>query len=402
MRKIFVLAICIILIFNSISFQPLFADEIDDGEYYIDAFKGNDVEAINNKAIHINAGAAIVMDMKSGRVLYEKNARVRRAIASTTKIMTALLAIENGNLNDTVTVSKRAARVSGSTIDLKQGQKLKLQELLYGLMLKSGNDAAITIAEHIGGSVEGFVEMMNRKAGEIGAKDTSFRSPHGLDMTDHYSTAYDLARITKYALENPTFSKIVGTESAYVGMKMVHNTNELLGAYPGADGVKTGYTGQAGRCLVTSVTRNAWRIISVVLGSPTRSARARSSQTILDFAYDNYKPYTLIKAEQNMASLEVIKGKEPIVSVQAVEQIRLPLSQDEVDSLRTEVDLPEALTAPVDAGIEIGSIKYVVNDKVVAQTALKTSREVPRKNVFSYLGEIFGMWVDTARNGMFP
>jgi serine-type D-Ala-D-Ala carboxypeptidase (penicillin-binding protein 5/6) len=402
MKKILINILSLAILVGSIHLSFIYADEVDNQIPNMDAFSTTGVNSAAIKAISINAGAAIVMDTRSGRVLFEKNAHTRRAIASTTKIMTGIIAIENGNLEDTVTISKKAAGVWGSTIDLKVGQTFKLKELLYGLLLQSGNDAAIAIAEHIGGSVDAFLDMMNNKAAEIGAKDTSFRSPHGLDMAEHFSTAYDLALITKYALANPLFSKIVGTKSAYVGNRMMNNTNELLGVYPGADGVKTGYTGQAGRCLVTSATRNNMRIISVVLGSPTRTARALSSKTILDYAFGTYKTYTLLEAEQKIDSLQVIKGKEKFVTIKAVNQISIPLTSEEKNSLQTVIDLPVNVTAPIEAGIEIGSIKYRLNGKVFAQTPLKTGEKVLHKNVLDYIGEIFEMWVGTSQNGIFP
>lgn len=333
--------------------------------------------------ININASSAIVMDMETGRVLFEKNAYVKRPIASTTKIMTAILAIENGNLDDEVTVSERACQIWGSDIGLKPGEKLKLRDLLYGLMLNSGNDAAIAIAEHIGGSLENFLDMMNEKARLIGAKNSSFKSPHGLDMEGHYSTAYDLALITRYALANPVFSEIVSTKTASIPGRNLYNTNEMLGLYPGADGVKTGYTGQAGRCLVTSATRNGWRIISVVLNCPTKSARTQSSIKILDYAFNNYKMYTLTEAGETVGYLPVNKGIEENVPIVTTDKIVYPLTQEEAKRVKTKILLLDDIDAPVFGGVDAGYVIFTLDGKVIAETKLKVSKDVAKKD-FNY------------------
>lgn len=352
------------------------------------------------KVPFIDATAAIVMDMKSGRVMFEKNSRTKKSIASTTKIMTCILAIENGNLEDTVKVSKRAASIWGSTINIKEGQQLKLKELLYGLMLRSGNDAAIAIAEHIGESVEGFAEMMNEKAREIGAENTSFRTPHGLDSEGHYSTAYDLALIARYALKNGTFSKIVGTSNTYALSRQLHNTNEMLGMYPGADGVKTGYTGQAGRCLVTSATRNNWRIISVVLGCPSRAKRALASKNILDYCFANYKPYRILTEGKVVSTIPVKKGISKDVKLYISDGCELPLREDEINSLKSEVDMPDSFIAPVRKSDAAGTIRYILEGQVIARSDLKTSDDIPRKSAIDYFGEILVEWQRTMREGL--
>ena len=269
---------------------------------------------------------------------------------------------------------------------------MKLRELLYGLMLNSGNDAAIAIAEHIGGSVEGFVEMMNEKAKEIGALNTSYKTPHGLDKPDQYSTAYDLAMITRYALQNEVFSKIVATRSINTANLSLYNTNEMLGLYPGADGVKTGYTGQAGRCLVTSVTRGGWRVISVVLNSPTRSIRAQSSKDILDYAFENYKLYKIVDSDQRINILPVKKGIKKEEEIYTVNDVEVPLTNAEKDNLEKYIELPALLNAPVYKGVEIGSVKYYANGKFIGESALKTGNNIPKKRIYNYLRDIFIEW----------
>ncbi|HOJ09671.1 MAG TPA: D-alanyl-D-alanine carboxypeptidase family protein [Clostridiales bacterium] len=413
-RKIFIV-LTILLIFNFIGmFLPL-PDRIHEGktllpvilaprvaladEYCQDTIQSNifETEDCTTPAEQppvINALSAVVMDLDTGRVLFEKNAYKRMPMASTTKIMTAIVAIENGNLDDEVTVSKLASGIWGSVIDLYEGEKIKHQDLLYGLMLSSGNDAAIAIAEHVGGSLENFLEMMNQKARLIGARNTSFKSPHGLDKEGHYSTAYDLAIMTAYALNNPVFSKIVGTKSITIGgNRSFYNTNEMLDMYPGTNGVKTGYTGQAGRCLVTSVNRDGRRLVSVVLNCPSRSVRAISSKKILDYAFNNYTNYTLQEAGEIIASLPVVKGLEDSVKVGTAEKVVLPLRHDELERLEKKVLLHESLEAPVYAGMDVGQIKFMLDEKVLAECVLKTWADVQRKDFRYYIELIIKQWL---------
>lgn len=372
-------------------------DEFNEDEFVLEVdakpVDGHD----ESKPPKIEAGAAIVIDADTGRVLYEKDAYSRRAIASTTKIMTAIVALENGNLNDKVKVSKKAASIWGSTIKLKEGEELTLRELLYGMMLKSGNDAALAVAEHVGGTVENFVKMMNDKAKELGLKDTAFKTPHGLDVEGHYSTPYELAMMTRYALRNPIFAEMVATKSTTITNRSLYTTNEMLSLYPGADGVKTGYTGKAGRCLVTSATRDGFKIISVVLNCASRNKRAESSKAILDYAFNNYRPYELLRANQELGQVSVYKGKKSSVSVVAVESIKLPLSKEEKAKLRTELTLEDTINAPVYKGVEVGKIEFLVDGKLIARSAVKTAEVVPDKKYGDYFRDVLDIWFKLAR-----
>lgn len=225
--------------------------------------------------VDVSAQAAILMDVESGRILFEKNSEGQLRIASITKIMTAIVALENGKLTDKVETSSNAYRVEGSSIYLKLGEKLTLEDMLYGLMLRSGNDAAVAIAEHIGESVDGFVFLMNQKAQELGMSKTVFSNPHGLDThEEHYSTAKDMALLTAYAMKNEDFATIVGTKRKTAPLagekwdRIWYNKNKLLALYPYADGVKTGYTKRASRTLVSSATKDGHRLIAVTLNAP--------------------------------------------------------------------------------------------------------------------------------------
>jgi len=396
-KIIFIFLLCLILAVNLN--ERVYGDEFVEDEFasevVIESVNVDESEEL--KPPRIEAKAAIVIDADTGRVLYEKDAYSRRAIASTTKIMTAIVAIENGNLDDKVKVSIRAASIWGSTIKLKPGEELTLKELLYGMMLRSGNDAALAVAEHVGGTVENFVKMMNDKARELGLKNTAFKTPHGLDVEGHYSTAYELAMLTRYALQNPVFAQIVATKSTTITNRSLYTTNEMLSLYPGADGVKTGYTGKAGRCLVTSATRDGFKIISVVLNCSSRSKRAESSKTILDYAFNNYKPYELLRANQELGRVKVYKGKKDSVPVVAVESIKMPLSREEKEKLRTELTLGETIKAPVYKGVEVGKIEFFVDGKLIGRSAVKTAEAVPEKSYGDYFREILDMWFKLAR-----
>ncbi len=397
-RTLKILVIITVILSNLLWTNIVSADDAADDEPINNIFDKESVETTVGKVPRISAGAAIVLDAASGRVLYEKNAYTRRSIASTTKIMTAIVALENGNYDEDVTVSKRAASVGGSTVNLKEGKTYKFKDLMYAMMLRSGNDAAIAIAEHIGGSVELFAEMMNRKAAEIGATNTNFVTPHGLDDPQHYSTAYDMALITQYALKNEEFCKIVGTKSSVFEGNNINNTNEMLGMYPGADGVKTGYTGQAGRCLVTTAARDGWRIISVVLNCSSRTVRAQSSKTILDYAFGNYKNYEYLKKGQEVRQIDIHKGLENMVSIYADGDILLPLKQDELDKLRVIYDIPDEIEAPVQSDTKIGTVSYELDGKILATADLKNSQTIERKDFYYYFDSIFRTWARFVHN----
>ncbi|AGF56599.1 MULTISPECIES: D-alanyl-D-alanine carboxypeptidase family protein [Clostridium] len=231
-------------------------------------------ENITGTNFKVNARSAIALDKETGTILFEQNAYELVPMASTTKILTSLIAIEQGNLDKKVTISKKAASIRGSRVGYKAGEEIVLKELIFGLMFKSGNDAAIAIAEELGGSIEGFSEIMNHYARGIGILDSHFESPHGLDSSNHYSTAYDLAMLTSKGMDYDLFREIVGTKQIskekYNFTRDYNNINKILWMIPGANGVKTGYTGQAGKCLVSSVNNNGKDIIIVVLNCPDR------------------------------------------------------------------------------------------------------------------------------------
>ncbi len=346
----------------------------------------------------INARSALVMDFESGTILYEKNAYRKRPMASTTKIMTAIIALENCDLDEEVIISKKAAGMGGSVMGLKAETSIKMIDLLHGMLICSGNDAADAVAEHIGGSIEGFSELMNQKALELGAYSTSFSNPHGLDAENHYTTAYDLAKITRYALNNPVFNEIVKKTEFYYEGRTLKNTNEMLSLYEGADGVKTGYTGLAGRCLVTSATHNDMRFISVVLFCDTKNLRTSSSQKILDYSFDEYGKVLLMEKGRILGSVKVERSRNlQEIMVASAEDLKAVLKYSERDNLYTRISLPESITAPVRQGTILGTVSIYQGDQIIAETSLIGLNGSQRMTLGDYLKMVMAQWLKVIR-----
>lgn len=301
---------------------------------------GQVVKAENDaQPISVSAQAAILMDQTSGRVLYEKNMHKRMRIASITKVMTAILAIESGKMKEKVTVSNNAYGTEGSSIYLKKGEKITLRHLVYGLLLRSGNDAAVAIAEKVAGSVDGFVYLMNQKAREIGMLDTHFANPHGLDdQEDHYSTAYDMALLTRYAMQNPEFRKIFGTKYHKAPNpgepwdRSWKNKNKLLFRYKYATGGKTGYTKRAGRTLISTASKGDMNLIAVTLND---GDDWRDHQNLFNWAFDNYHMMSIVKK----GKVTGIKNPYYKGNLYAHRDLRLPVTEREKAELTTEVTL---------------------------------------------------------------
>ena len=320
-----------------------------------------------------SAKGACTIEVSTGRVLYEKNADTKMPMASTTKVMTAIVAIENGNLDDIITIPQEGSGIEGSSLYLKPGEQFTLKDLLYGMMLQSGNDAAVNIAIHIGGSVDGFAELMNQKAKELGAVNSHFVNPHGLNDKNHYTTARDLAMITAYAMRDPTFCEIVGTQYYKMtpkgegDMRTIKNKNKLLWNYPDATGVKTGYTKDAGKCYVGSAKRNGMHVVTVVLGCPDMW---KDAQGLLENAFSEYRMYDVIMRGEIMGSVEVGNGIHQSVAALANESIAVPLKEGELGKIETKVDLPQNMTAPIMGGDVVGTANISMDGKQVAQIDL--------------------------------
>lgn len=333
----------------------------------------------------VKAEAAILMDAKTGEVLYEKNSRARKAPASTTKIMTAILAIESSRLDETARVSLHAAATRGSSMHLYAGQTLLLSELVTGLLLRSGNDAAVVIAEHLAGSVDAFVAAMNHRAHTLGALDTHFRNPHGLSAPGHYSSAYDLALIARYALSDPTFATIVGTKETSIEWQdrrgrekdiNLRNTNRLLWMLEEADGVKTGTTGEAGPCLVSSATRGNHKLIAVVLHDPSRWY---DSMQLLKYGFDTFDLYDYADQDTLIASVPVSGGLADTIDAVAASPAALVVPTADYPRVTVEVELPEKIRAPVYQGQKIGEIVFYIDEKAVKTVDIVAAREVSER-----------------------
>nr|WP_272507366.1 D-alanyl-D-alanine carboxypeptidase family protein [Clostridium aestuarii] len=328
---------------------------------------------VNAKPMYIDARSAIAVDSESKCVLYEKNSELLIPIASTTKIMTTLVAIKYGDLNKKVEISSKSSNIHGSQVGYKKGELISIRELLYGLMLRSGNDAAIAIAEGISGSVEEFLKLMNEYAQEIGAINTHFESPHGLDSQYHYSTAYDLALITAKAKENKLFNHIVGVKDVdakeYGFTRSYHNINKILYQIPGANGVKTGYTGNAGKCLVTSVNMGGRDIVIVVLNCSKRWGETRK---IYEYVKGNYEFKKVIKKGEIVDSLEIDENKK--VNLICDEDIIIPIKKEQ--SYETKVIKPVKIQVPIQKGENLGKVCIYKNGTILLSKSLKSSEKI--------------------------
>lgn len=326
---------------------------------------------------NLNSQYIVVMDYDSGRILYQRNCDMVVPMASTTKIMTAIVALENSKLTDIVTVSKKASSTYGSSMGIKEGEEYTMEELLYGLLLESGNDCAVAIAEHISGNTEKFARLMNSKAFDLGAFNTRFVTPHGLDTDGHFTTALELAIITQYAYKNDVFQRIVSTKSKEISNhRILNNTNQLLWSMEGADGVKTGYTGKAGRCLVSSSTREDKRLICVLLNSNNRWA---DSKRLMEYGFKKYNIYKSYKADDLFENISVNMGTKDKLSVRLKSDFTIPISEEEQKELSVKSLLPDILNAPIYKGQEIGRLVFYKNDEVVYSAPYIASEDIALK-----------------------
>ena len=321
----------------------------------------------------ISAECAILIDGETGRVLYEKQAEEKSLIASTTKIMTALVICEQTNVLDRVKIPKEAVGIEGSSMYLKEGEVLTVQELLYGLMLQSGNDAAVALAIYCGGTVEGFTELMNDKAHRLGMTQSHFANPNGLDSPGNYSTARDMALLTAYAMQNPIFAQTVSTKTITIGERCLRNHNKLLWQLEGANGVKTGYTKAAGRILISSVTRMGRQLIAVTFNDPNDW---QDHKDLIEDGFSRFTVQKLIQKGQTLGQLELAGGQEESVDLIAAEDFSYSLAQRE----RVTISLPEAgfAYAPVAEGEEAGFAHILVDGTAVAKVPLVYGKTIER------------------------
>lgn len=321
-----------------------------------------------------NSSAEIVIELNTNRILHEKNAYVKKYMASTTKILTAITIIENCDINQEVIITNKTIGIEGSSIYLEEGEKLTVKQLLYGLMLRSGNDCAETLAVHCSGSIEEFAKLMNETAKRIGANNSNFVNPHGLHNDNHYTTAYDLAIISSYSMKNEIFSEIVAKQSVIIphitrnyNRKLV-NKNKMLYNYEGSNGIKTGYTKKAGRCLVTSCTRNGLNLICVVLNCPPMY---ETSKILLDNSFNNYKNYTLVESD-NILGFVKIKNSEEKVGLCIKNDIVLPLTNEEYNNIDIRYNYNENIEKPQKNFEENGYIEIYCKNNLIFKEKIYT------------------------------
>lgn len=346
--------------------------------------------------VQSSAKAMCVLEQSSGRVLYGKNIDQKLAMASTTKVFTALTVLENcQDLTRIVDVDDRAVGIEGTSIYLRKGEKLTVKELLLGMMLPSGNDAATALAYFVGGEIDTFCQMMQTTAQNAGCKNSSFKNPHGLDANGHYTTAYDLAKISAKALENPIFKEISTTRATTISgnkevkTRFLKNKNRLLTSFSGCNGVKTGFTDNAGRCFVSSAERDGMTVVCSVLNcGPMFEECAR----LMDLAFANYKMVELLPSYKIVDKIEIERGREPYVKAFTRQQFSYPLTAEEVLKINYVTDIPESLKAPVQKEKIVGSLKIYLDDKLLLEEEIFTQDYVKKESVFSYFKDIAKIW----------
>lgn len=378
--KMIFLFLIVLLLFSS---YPIYGNDLNQEENMDIA---NEIKTlteevssdVSNQTLNLNSRSCVVIDRLAQSILYGKNEKNKVKMASTTKIMTAIVVLENSSLDTTVEASKKAAGTGGSRLGLKTGDKITIRDLMYGLMLCSGNDAAVCLAESVGGSIEGFAELMNAKAQELGLHNTHFESPHGLDSDQHYTTAYELALLSDYALKNPTFLNIVGTKNHTVTIngtpKTLSNTNELLGNLDGVYGIKTGFTNGANRCLVTACKRGNMDIICVVLGADTKNFRTKDSIKLIEYSFKNFEyfkikdfvdKYLLEWQNNNSDFFFIEKGHsnqlKMKVDTSLAQTPMIPVKKDLLPTIESNLSIQPYWQAPIHENDRIRSITHILS-----------------------------------------
>ena len=406
MKKILYSILIFLLIL--LNFSTVCADDVDNEVDFEDTIE---VTASNVSELpKTNSRRYIVYDRISKSMIIGKNEDVKSAMASTTKIMTTIVILEKANLNEKVTVSAKAGGTGGSRLGLKRGDKASVRDLLYGLMLRSGNDAAVALAEHVGGSVKGFAELMNEKAIELGLTNTHFVTPHGLDDANHYTTALELAKLTDYAMDNETFAKIVGTKSTTIYInnqsRQINNTNELLGVLNGVVGVKTGFTNNAGRCLVTETKRNNMDIITIVLGADTKKDRTKDSVNLIEYTFSKYKMYNLeeqiIKEFNKWKNINekrilIIKGKtsNPKLALGEIEKATIPICDN--DKIEYSINALTEIEAPVEQWNVMGTLTVKINGEILENIDIVNVNEVQKRDWKDYFKIVLNRFEDMGK-----
>jgi D-alanyl-D-alanine carboxypeptidase (penicillin-binding protein 5/6) len=374
----------------------------------------NTAVAFGDEFPKVAAFGAVLMDAETGRVLWGKSEHEPLSMASTTKIMTAVLALESGRLDETVTVSEKAAAAPKMKMYLSEGEEVRLGDLLLALMLESSNDAAVAIAEHLSGSVENFCAQMTEKACSLGAMNTVFETPNGLDAGDHHSTPYDLALITRYALNVPGFIELTNTPAATFSSNKreysFSNRNRLLHEYAGANGVKTGFTNKAGHCFVGAARRNDMQLISVVLasgwGEKGKAQKWIDTKNVLNFGFDNFEFVTVVEAETIAGNMPITRSRTPSVEYAFTETLKIPIGNHEKESVYLELYVPCEFKAPVSQGDTLGSARVFIGTDFYHEIPLiataDASRHDLKTSVEKILNAYFGLATEKDVNIILP
>lgn len=392
---------------TGLSIEEVNIEEIDDEEVNVKQIEETIQTSSSVEDIQIDSRIALIYDRASDRILYEKNGNKQTSMASTTKIMTAIVVLENANLKDVVTIDAKAAGTGGSRLEIKKNDKITVNDLLYGLMLRSGNDAAVALANYVGGSIEGFAEMMNNKAEEMGLKNSHFIVPHGLDNEGHYTTAYELAKMADYALKIDKFKEIVSTKSTTITIngypRTITNTNQLLGSVSGVYGVKTGFTNGAGRCLVSACKREDLDIITVIIGADTSNQRTADTIKLIKYAnekFDMVNVQEIIERKFNLwrdineGRIYVNKGVKNEVKLYFDEfpYKTMAVEKDKIDTIEIEINSLFYLESPVSEKQVIGNAKVMIDGEVLKVLDIYNKDEIRKKDVKDYFIEFMDVF----------
>ena len=353
----------------------------------------------------IDAAAYILQDYHTGKVLAENNADAKLAPASLTKIMTVYVVfteLSNGHLHleDMVTISEKAWKTSGSRMFVELGNQIKVEDLLKGVIIQSGNDASVALAEHVGGNEETFAEMMNQHAIRLGMANSHFKNSDGLPVEDHYTTARDLAILTTALIkEFPDYYRWFSQKEFTFNKITQQNRNKLLSRDESVDGVKTGFTDDAGYCLVASALREDMRLISVVMGAKSANARANENQTLLNYGFRFYESHRLYQGKTALNEARVWKGASKTISLGLAEDIYVTIPRRQYKDLKAVINVDKKITAPVTDGAKLGSVKVTLKDEVVINKDLVALKAVDQGNIFQRLSDSVMMMMEKSEDG---
>jgi len=355
----------------------------------------------NDVSLAKSALSSVIIEQDTGKILYEKDARKELPPASMTKIMTMLIIMEEINkgklrLDDKVMTSEHAASMGGSQIFLEPGEEMTVKEMLKGIAIASGNDASVAMAEKIAGTEEAFVALMNKKVKQLGLKNTHFENPTGLPAHGHYSSAYDMAIMGRELLKYPLITKFTGTYEDYLRKDTekqfwLVNTNKLVRFYPGADGLKTGFTAEAKYCLTATAKKNNMRVVSVIMGAPTSKERNAQMTNLLDYAFNQYQVKQLIKQGENIERLSISKGKSKGVNVITKSPVSVVLKKGEaMNKITKDIKLNKNIQAPIKKGQVVGVLVLKQGSKVLSKTDLVANKSVNKANWYDLFKRTVG------------